>query len=175
MITKKEKQELIDQLADKLSRQKSVVFSDYTGLTVNQLQELRSQLRENQIDYKVAKKTLIDLALDKAGFKNVKVKDMPGQVGLVIGYEDEVLPAKLTYDFSKKNESLKIVAGLVNGEYMESESIISLAKLPSKQELLAKLVGSFASPLSGLANALQWNTRKLVYSLNALKESKSEA
>ena len=173
MITKQQKKEIINDLTDKLSKQKVVIFSDYTGLTVNQAQELRSQLRENNIDYKVAKKTLIDLSLEKAGFKDIKIRNLAGQVCLIFGYDDEILPAKLVFNFSKKNEALKIMAGLVNGEYMESEAMISLAKLPSKQELLAKLVGSFTSPISGFCNALQFNIRKLVYTLNSLKESKA--
>lgn len=175
MITRQQKKEIVEELIDKLSRQKSVIFSDYTGLTVNQVQELRSQLRENNIDYRVAKKTLIDLALDKAGFKDFKIRDLSGQIGLVFSYEDEILPAKIIYDFSRKNETLKMLAGLVQGEYLDSEAIVNLAKLPSKQELLAKLVGGFASPMSGFCNGLQFNLRKLVYLLNILKKSKSEA
>ena len=168
MITKEQKKETIKDLVDKLSRQKSVIFSDYTGLGVNQFQVLRSQLREQGIDCQVAKKTLIDLALEKAGF-DIKIKELPGQVVLAFGYQDEVLPAKILYNFSKENEALKILTGLVQGEYLENEAIISLAKLPSRQELLARLVGSFSSPLSGLINALQGNMRKLIFIIKDMK------
>jgi len=169
MITKKQKQEIIKDLADKLSRQKAVIFSDYTGLKVNQVQELRQQLREKEIDYQVAKKNLIDLALKQAGFKKIKAKELTGQLALVFGYKDEVLPANILYNFSKENESLKILAGLINGEYLEKEGIISLAKLPSRQELLAKLVGSISAPLSGLTSTLQGNLIKLVNLFKNLK------
>ena len=162
MITKEQKKETIKDLVDKLSRQKSVIFSDYTGLGVNQFQVLRYQLREQGIDCQVAKKTLIH-------FFDINIKELPGQVVLAFGYQDEVLPAKILYNFSKENEALKILTGLVQGEYLENEAIISLAKLPSRQELLAKLVGSFSSPLSGLINALQGNMRKLIFIIKDMK------
>ena len=167
MITKEKKKEIVKDLIDKLSRQKSVVFFDYTGLKVNQFQELREKLREENIDCVVVKKSLIDLALEKAAFKNLKIRDLPGQIALVFGYEDEVLPAKILYDFSKKNEDLKIVTGLIQSEYLENEAIISLAKLPTKKELLGKLINSVSAPINGLNNALQGNLRKLVYILKS--------
>ena len=114
------KREIIRDLTDKLSRQKSVVFFDYTGLKVSQFQDLRSQLRDQGIDCQAAKKSLIDLSLEKANLKDSKIRDLPGQLALALGYEDEVLPAKVLYDYSKKNEDLKILTGFVNGEYLEN-------------------------------------------------------
>ncbi len=169
MISKEKKQEIIKDLADKLSRQKTVIFSDHTGLKVNQVQNLRWQLREEKIDYQVAKKTLIDLAFKKAGFDKIKIKGLPGQIALIFGYEDEILPAKILYNFSRENESLRILAGLVNGEYLEEKAIIGLAKLPSRQELLARLIGNVSAPLSGLINVLQGNLIKLVNLFKNLK------
>ncbi len=169
MITKEKKKEIVKDLIDKLSRQKSVVFFDYTGLKVNQSQELRSKLREEEIDCQISKKTLIDLALEKAGLKDIKVKELAGRIGLVFGYKDEVLPAKILYDFSKENKDLKIISGLIDGEFLGNEAILELAKLPSKQELLSKLVGSISSPIFGLHNTLQGNLQKLIYILKSCK------
>lgn len=168
MITKKQKKDTIEDLKEKFARQKAVVFSDYTGLTVNEVQELREKLREEGIDYKVAKKTLIELAMKEAGL-DMKISDLAGQVSVALGYDDEIMPAKVLYDFSKSNENLKILAGLISGEQMDKEDIIKLAKLPSKPELLGKVVGSISSPMSGLLNALHGNMRKLVYILKGLK------
>ncbi len=173
MIPKEKKQEIINSLADKLSRQKIVIFSDYTGLKVNQIQELRRQLREKGIDYQVAKKTLINLALEKVGFKAVKVKEMAGQLALVFGYQDEILPAKILYNFSEDNQALKILAGLVGGKYLESEAIINLAKLPSKEELLFQLVSIISSPITGLVNILYGKINNLVQLLIVIKNNKS--
>jgi len=169
MISRDRKKEIIKDLSDKLIRQKAVVFFDHTGLKVSQIQDLRRQLREIGIDYQVAKKTLIDLSLKKAGFTQVRTKELSGQISLVFGYEDEILPAKILYNFSRENKSLKILAGLVNGEYLEKEAIISLAKLPSRQKLLAMLIGNVSAPLSGLTNVLQGNLIKLVNLLKNLK------
>lgn len=165
MITKEQKKQIIKDLVDKLSQQKAVVFFDYSGLKVNQFQELRSQLKEQNIDCQVIKKTLIDLALKKAGLDKIEAKRLPGQLALVFGYEDEVLPAKFLYNFSKENQDLKILAGLVGGEYLADEAVIELAKLPSKQELLARLIGNLAAPVSGFVNVLQGNLRRLIFIL----------
>ena len=171
MITKDKKKELVKDLVDRLSRHKSIVFFDYTGLKVEQFQELRCKLREEGIDCQVIKKTLIDLSLEKAGLKIPdKIKEIPGQIALVLGYEDEVLPAKILYDFSKENKEVKIVTGIIEGDYLGNEAMISLAQLPSKQELLSKLVGSISKPIYGLANVLQGNLRKLVFVLNNIKK-----
>lgn len=169
MISKEKKQAIIKELTDKLTRQKIVIFSDYTGLKVSQIDELRRKLREKGIDYLVAKKTLIDLALQRVGLDKIKVKELPGQIGLVIGYQDEALPAKILHNFAKENESLKMLAGLVRGEYLANQSLVDLAQLPSREELLIGLVSSLAAPLSGLLNTLRGNLRKLIFILKNVK------
>ena len=169
MITKDKKKEILKDLVDRLSRQKAIVFFDYTGLRVDQFQELRGKLREEGIDCHVIKKTLIDLALEKSGLKVNKIKKMPGQIALVLGYGDEVAPARILYQFAKENEDLKIVAGVIQGDFLENEAVISLAKLPAKQELLSKLVNSISGPTYGLVNVLKGNLRKLVFVLSNMK------
>lgn len=172
MISKEHKKEITKDLVDKLSRQKSVIFFDYTGLKVNKFQELRVQLKEQEIECQAYKKTLIALSLEKAGFKGVKTEDLPGQVALIFGYDDEVLPSKVLYDFSKKNEEVKILSGFVQGEYLDNPSVLSLAKLPSRQELLGKVVGSILAPVSNFTYVLNGNLIKLI---NVLKNLKLEA
>lgn len=169
MISKEKKQSILKDLADKLSRQQIVIFSDYSGLKVNQLGELRRQLKENGVDYQVAKKTLIDLALAKAGLNKVKAKELSGQIGLAFGYQDEVLPAKILYNFAQNNESLEMLAGLSDGQCLDSQALIKLAKLPSREELTAQFVGGLAAPLTGLINVLQGNLRKLTIIFKNLK------
>jgi len=169
MISREKKQVILKDLADKLSRQQIVIFSDYTGLKVSQLEELRRQLRENGIDYQIAKKTLIDLALTKTGLDKIKAKELSGQIGLAFGYQDELLPAKILYNFAQANESLEMLAGLAGGQYLDSQALIELAKLPSREELTAQLVGGLAAPLTGLINVLQGNLRKLTIILKNLR------
>lgn len=165
MLTREQKKQIIEELVDKLNKQKGVVFFDYTGLKVNEFQELRRELRENKIDCRVIKKSLIDLALAQAKITDIKTRQLPGQIALLLGYEDEVLPAKLLYGFSKKNENVKILAGLVEKDYLDETATMTLAKLPSKQELLTKLVAAVKSPLFGLHYVLQANLQKLLFIL----------
>ena len=172
MISKEQKKEITSDLIDKLSRQKAVIFFDYTGLKVNKFQELRGKLREQEIECQAYKKTLINLSLEKAGFKGLKISDLPGQVALIFGYNDEILPAKILYNFSKENEEIKILSGFIQGEYLEYSAIESLAKLPSRQELLSRVIGSILSPVSNLANVFNGNLIKLI---NLLKNLKLEA
>lgn len=167
MISKEKKKEIIKELSDKLKKQKAVIFFDFTGLPVSQFQEFRRQLREKEIDCQVAKKSLIDLALNKSGLENIKVKEMTGQVALVFSYEDEVYSAKILNKLSEENESVEILAGLINNQYLDSEAIITLAKLPAREELLAKLIGSLKAPIAGLSNVLQGNLRKLTFILKS--------
>jgi len=170
--TKDQKKQIVDDLADKLSKQKSLVFADYKGLTVFEAQEIRKLAKEQNAEYIVAKKTLIQLALDKAGIKDVDVKAMEGNVALVIGFEDEVAPAKITAEYAKDHESLKLIGGVMENQYIDLAKVEALSKIPSKPELFAKLVGSINSPVSGFVNVLAGNLRGLVGVLNAIKDTK---
>jgi len=149
---------------------KAAVFADYTGLTVAKMTELRRKLKEQNAEIKVVKKTLLDLVFKKQGWEKIEPKKMSGQLALVIGYEDEVAPSKVVYNFSKTSEHLKILGGILNNVFIDSETIVSLAKLPGRQELLARAVGSISAPLSGLVNVLQGNLRDLVYVLAQIKK-----
>lgn len=169
MIPKAKKQEIVKDLIDKLSRQKAVIFSDYSGLGVSQLENLRKKLKKEGIDFRVFKKTLIDLTLQKLGLEAIRTKNLNGQIAAAFGYEDEIKPAKILYNFSKENEKLKILAGIIGGEFFEAENIKDLAKLPPREDLLAQLAGNLSSPLSGLIKALEDNLRKFVYILTKMK------
>ena len=170
MLTKTQKQNLVKDLAERLAKIKAAVFADYTGLSVAKITELRRKLKAQNMEIKVAKKTLIDLAFKQAGVGEVNTKKMTGQIVLVLGYQDEIAPAKTVYEFGKTEEHIKILGGILNNKFFDGQTIISLAKLPSRQELLAKLAGSIASPLSGLINVLQGNLKNLVYVLSQIKK-----
>jgi len=170
-ITKAKKEEILVELKDKISRQKSIVLVGIAGLKVKDLSSLRQQLRANGSELKVVKKTLAEKALkehkldfDKKSFKT--------EVGFVFGFEDEILPAKTIYKFAKKNESLQILGGFLEGLYKDGKEVMILAQLPGRQELLAKMVGSLSSPISGFVNVLQGNIKGLVLALNAISKNK---
>lgn len=171
--TKQQKEQVINQLKDQLAQAKSVVFADFQGLKMNEIEELRSKCIEQEIVYTVVKKTLLRLALDAAGLKGIEPKEIEGSLATVVGYEDEVAVAKVLAEFAKEHQALEIKGGILEGKLVLAEEIIKLSKIPSKLELYARLVGCINAPVSGFVNVLAGNLRKFVYVLNAVKESKS--
>ena len=172
--TKEQKQKIIEELKEKIAKQKSIVFIGIAGLKANDLFDLRKRLEDANAKLVVVKKTLTGLA-----FKEQKIEidphskifgaDTEGQPAIIFGFEDEISPAKIAYEFSKKNKYLKILNGYFENEFKKKEKIIALAQLPSKQELLAQMVGSISAPISKFTNVLQGNIKSLVYVLNAIK------
>ena len=168
MLTKKQKEEVIKDLADKIKRQKSLVFTDIGGVNVAQVQDLRKKLREAEIEYKVAKKTLIHLALDKEK-QDIDISNFRGSIGLAFGYKDSIAPIKIISKFAKENKKLKVLAGIMEKKVLTLEEIKELANLPSRDELLAMLVGSLKNPISRFVNVLQGNIRNLLLILKQIK------
>lgn len=172
MQTREQKKSIVNGLVEKLKKAKAVVFSDYKGLIVKDMTTLRRDLEKEGTSLKVAKKTLIQLALKEAGFE-VDVKKLEGQLALAISEKDEVVAAKLIAALAKRNENIKILGGLLGSKELTAEEVQALAKLPSKEELLAKLVGTINGPVSGFVNVLAGNLRGLVQVLKGISEAKN--
>jgi large subunit ribosomal protein L10 len=172
MQTKEQKKKLVKDLAQKIKASKAVVFSDFKGFMVKDMMALRRELKKAGVTLQVLKKTLISLALKDAGIK-VDARKMEGQIALAISEKDEVAAAKIIAQTAKANENLKIVSGLLENKELTADEVNALAKLPSKDELLAKLVGALKVPVSGLVNVLAGNLRGLLNVLNAIKEAKN--
>ena len=168
-ISRAKKEEIVKELGTKLAKQKSIVFADFTGLKVKDLTALKIKLRQNNAEFKVAKKTLMKVAFQEKGI-DIDPKTLAGEVALVMGYGDEVAPAKMVYEFSKTNQNIKILGGLLENNALTIAQVNSLAMLPSKQELLAKLVGSISAPSRNLVGVLQGNIRGLVQVLSQIKK-----
>ncbi|MDP3990721.1 MAG: 50S ribosomal protein L10 [Candidatus Nealsonbacteria bacterium] len=168
-LTKTQKQNIISDLKDKIERQKAMVFAAITGLKVKDLASLRKEMKKNDCELKVAKKTLIAKIFQEKKF-GVDVKKLNGEIALGFGYKDEILPFKTLYDFSKEHENLKILGGIIGQNALGEEKALTLGQLPGKDELLGRLVGSIASPLSGLVNVLQGNIKGLIYALSAISK-----
>ncbi|MDP2685541.1 MAG: 50S ribosomal protein L10 [bacterium] len=168
--TKQQKEEIVKELSDRFGKTKTVIFTNFDGLNVQDTTELRKVLRENSVDYTVVKRTLVNLALKSAELKEVDISSMDGGIGIATGYEDEILPAKVLATFAKGHKELKLVGGIFDGQFMDDKKVMELAMMPGKQELYGKLVWLLNYPASGLVNVLSGNTRKLVYVLNAIKE-----
>ncbi len=160
-LTKTQKQKILQDLKEKIAKAKAIVLVGIAGLKVKDISELRKKLKTIDGNLKVVKKTLAERVLkeNKLDFDKKRFKE---ELALVFGFEDEILPAKTVYQFSQENDKLKILGGFLEQKFQAAEEIITLAQLPSKEELLAKLVGSIASPISGLVNVLQGNIKGLI-------------
>ena len=169
-LTKQQKKEIIVNLKDKLQRQKSVAFVNYKGINVKDLFALRRELKKEAVEFKVLKKTLIDLALKESGLGNISVKDFDGQIALVFGYNDEIAPARLLYKFSKTNKSLSLLGGILTNNFINKEAIINLANLPSRKELLGILAGTMNAVASGFVRVLSGNITGLLTVLSKIKK-----
>ena len=149
----KQKQEEVSKLAEKLKEAKVILLTDYRGINVEDVTKLRAELRGVNTEYKVIKNNIIKRALDANG-ENGLDDLLEGPTALIIGTDDYLEPSKIIYNFSKNNDFYKIKGGIIDGKVMTAEEIITLAKLPSRQELIAKLAGALLGNITKLAVAL---------------------
>jgi len=171
-LSKEQKDVVVEDLTTALQSTKITVFANYTGISVQDLQALRRQAKENGTVVKVAKNRLVHQALKNVeAYKSSDTSSLTGQLLFAFNPEDEVAPAQSLHDFAKKHPSLQFVGAYSeNGELMDAESVKQLATLPSKDQLRAQLVSTVAAPLSGFVNVLAGNMRGLVNVLNARSE-----
>ncbi len=169
-LTREQKQKVIEDIKEKINRQKAIVFVVIEGLKAEELFELRKELKGKDCLLTVIKKTLADKVF-KENKINSNIEEMVGQLALVFGFKDQISSAKISYKFSRKNKKLKILGGLFENSFINTEEVVNLAKIPSREELLAKVVGSIASPISRFVNVLQGNIKGLI---NVLAKAKAK-
>lgn len=170
--TRSEKEATVSELVDRLGRMKALVVTTALGLKVKDVTELRRELRKNAVDFAVVKKTLFLRALEGAKLSLPAVEAVTGNLAVAFGYGDEILPAKLLAAFRKTHEGLTLEGGIVDGTWQDGTSMLVLAQLPSKHELLAKIVGLLAAPTSGFVRTVGGPARALAQALHA-KASKT--
>lgn len=162
------KSAIVSEIAEKLEKAASVIVVDYKGLTVEQVTELRSQMREAGVDYKVYKNTLVRRAassIEGDVFANFNDELLVGPNAIAFGYEDPVAPARILKKFMDKNpKKISLKMGVVEGEFYDESKIVALAEIPSREELIAKLLGSLKAPMSNF-----------VYLLDAIAKKQDEA
>ena len=156
------KEAKVAEIKEKLEKATSVVLSQYQGLTVEEDTVLRKNLREAGVEYKVYKNTLVTLAAKELGLEGI-VEYLEGPVAIAFGYEDVTVAARVLNDFAKDHKKLELKAGIVEGEIYDTDKIKQLATIPSKEVLIAKLLGSIKSPIASFARVI-----------NAIAESKAE-
>lgn len=147
------KKELVSEIKDKIQRAKSFVIVDYRGITVVQDTELRTSFRNANAEYKVYKNRLVLRALNELGITGFE-EHLQGTSAIAFGYEDELTPAKLVSQAGAKTQKLEVKCGLLNGSFISANEVKALASIPSREELIAKLLFLLQSPMRGLAVAL---------------------
>jgi large subunit ribosomal protein L10 len=166
-LTKERKKEIVEELKELLKKQKAMVVVNFHGLNSQEVFDLKQLLKENKAEFRVIKKTLAELAFKDQGI-DFKKDSFQGQLAIVFGFEDETSPVKTIYQYSKKLDKLEILGGYLENEFLDSQKIIEIAQLPSREELLAKLISVLNSSISGFVNVLQGNIKGLVYTLQAI-------
>jgi len=167
--SKEQKAEQVELLTEKLKKAKVAVLTDYRGLTVGQMQELRGKLRSGHVEYRVIKNTLARRAAEAAGYPALE-SELKGPVAIAFGYDDLSLPPRLINEFVRTTRlKVEVVGGLVEGRVVSRDQIKQLADLPSRDVLLAQLLGALQSPVAQLVGIMQTPVQQLVGALNAYK------
>lgn len=148
-----QKQEEVSKLAEKIKSAKLVLLTDYRGITVTDVTELRAELRKSSTEYSVIKNNITRRALAEAGIEGLD-EALLGPTAVILNSEDYLAPIKAVYNYVKNNEFYKIKGGIIDGKLVSVEEIMTLAKLPSREELLSKLAGSLLGTIAKLAVGL---------------------
>jgi large subunit ribosomal protein L10 len=168
-ISREKKRKILEELKEKIGRQKIMIFVDFTGVKSKDLFLLRKKLQKSGNEMKVAKKTLINLVLKEKNLNVIDVRKMLGEIAVILGVKDEISGAKTVYEFSKENKNLKILGGILEKNFIGPEKIEELAKLPTKEELLAKLVSELSAPISNFVYVLKSIPQSLVFVLSQIQ------
>lgn len=170
--TRLQKEEALNALTETLKSMESAVFTSVSGYTMEDANILRDKGRESGVTITMAKKTMLTRAFKNVGVE-INTDDLTGSILTAIGSHDVIAPAKLMAEFAKGRDTIAIAGGVLEGRVMSATDIMTLATLPSREELYARLVGSINAPVSGFVNVLAGNMRKFLYALNAIQETKS--
>jgi large subunit ribosomal protein L10 len=170
--TRVQKEAILAQTVERLSRSACVVFVTVEGVKVNELEGIRDALFPQGLQLQVAKNSLFKKALSEHKL-DVPTELLDQPVGMVYSYEDAVAAAKLMAPFVKDIQAMNVVGGLMDGKFLEVSQIQALSTLPSREQLLGQVVGTIAAPLSGLVNVLQGNIRGLVTALGQIRDAKA--
>ena len=166
------KKQIVSEIKGKLESAQSVVFYDYRGLTVEQVTKLRNDCRKAGVEYVVLKNTMVELAAKELGIEGLD-DHLKGPTAVAFGMADAVAPAKILSEFVKSIKKTEIKCGLVDGQVIDANGVDALAQLPPKEVLIAKMMGSLNSPITGFVGVLSATLRSLVYAVDAVRKQKA--
>jgi large subunit ribosomal protein L10 len=172
-LQRREKEALVADLHEKFKGAKAAILTDFTGLNVEQITQLRRTLKKSAVEYKVVKNTLLRRASHDTDIE-LLAEYFVGPIAIALAYEDPVAPAKILLEFSKTQPALEIKAGMVAGAVMTPKDIKALATLPSKEVLLAKFLSLFKIVPTRLVQTLNNPIRRLVTVLDGVKRAKEK-
>jgi large subunit ribosomal protein L10 len=169
-MARPEKEKLVEELTQRLSDSQISILTQYTGLNVQAMTDLRNHLRKVSVDYRVFKNTLARIAAKNTGLEGI-VQFIEGPTGYAFS-NDPAASAKALVDFSKTNPNMKIKCAVLKGRVVEGVRVQALATLPPREVLLALVLGQMKAPMTGLVNVLSGPVRKLVYAIEDLRKKK---
>lgn len=173
-MVRPDKIELVARLTERLNESQSVVLADFKGMTVAELSDLRSQLREVGVPMRVAKNRLIKRAFDEIS-SGIMDDLLIGNTALTFGVDDPVGPAKIMVGYAKNNEKLVIKGGLLEGKRLDVAGVIALSKMLGRKELLTVMAGDLKQPATKLAGVFQAALLKVARAMDALGRKQQEA
>ncbi|MCF7803254.1 MAG: 50S ribosomal protein L10 [Candidatus Marinimicrobia bacterium] len=168
-----EKEQFVAEIQEKFAESSGIYFTDFLGLNVEQVNDLRSKFFEASVEYKVVKNRLTKISAKEAGYDNVDDL-LTGPTAIAFTKDDPVAPAKILTDFAKENEQISLKGGIFEGERIELDRMNAIANLPSHEELLQKLLGGLQSPMRNLVSTLNASMQNLTFALAQLKEQKNQ-
>ena len=169
-----EKVDKVEELTAAMSNAKAIYLADFTGLDVAKVTGLRNKLRDAEVDYQVVKNRLAKRAAAEAGISGLD-EHLVGPTAIAFTSEDPIAPAKILQDFADEDSTFSIKSGFMDGQILSPNEIEALSKLPSREELLGKVLGSVQSPMYGLAGVLNGLLRNLVGAIGAIEEKQKSS
>lgn len=175
MITKQTKVQLVAELVELLKGATGIYVVDFTTMTVAETNIFRVNIREKELTYRVAKNTLLKRAFAEVGINNIPDANMFGQSGLVLCYDDPTVGAKVIKQVSEKSNKPRLKAAVLDGQFFDGSELQTLAKLPSKADMIAGIIGSIAAPASGIVGAINAVMRDLASVIEEVAKKKDAA
>ena len=175
MISKKKKYEIVDGLVERFKKASGLYFVDFLGMTVDDAIEMRRMMKEKDIDYQVAKNTLIKIAIEKVGGIDVPDEKFTGPTAVVFGYDDPVAPSRIIKDRFDKKGLPKLKAAWIESQYYDDSKLKELASLPTKNDVMASIVGSLHAPITGIVGSINAVMRDVASLVEEVAKKQNES
>jgi len=172
-MPKPEKERIVDEIAEQLQQAQGIYLTDFTGLSVAEITELRNNFRNAGVEFRVVKNSLTRLSAQKAGMDNL-IDYLTGPTALALGRDEPIAPARIVKEFAKKTEKPTIKVGLIEGQIIAPDEVESIINIPPREVLLGQVVGTFSAPMSDLVSVLTSLLSSFVSTLDAIKFKKEK-